>query len=288
MLKDLKEKFYKNPIIMLIAIIVIGIIATICIFRFSKDCNQAGTIGDTISGVFTALAFICAMFAVALQSKELSLQREELKQTREELEGQKKEFQIQNKTLKRQQFENTFFNMLKTQENIVSNIKLDTGKTARAAIKDMAEGFVIKIPKSLKEEEELIDLYQKEQFLFTLDHYFRHMYRIIKFVDETDFDSFADIEKAETNNDSKITEEKYKYVCILRATLSYEELVLLFYDALCYPKMKNLIIKYSFLQNIRCFYNTIQHFKYYDDYDFQAFGNRKEEIKKSINKIYDK
>jgi DMSO/TMAO reductase YedYZ heme-binding membrane subunit len=55
------------------------------------------TIGDTISGVFTALAFICAMFAVALQSKELSLQREELKQTREELEGQKKEFQIQIK-----------------------------------------------------------------------------------------------------------------------------------------------------------------------------------------------
>jgi hypothetical protein len=49
--------------------------------------------------------------------------------------------------------------------------------------------------------------------------------------------------------------------------------------------MKNLIIKYSFLQNIRYFSDTIQHFKYYDDYDFQAFGNRKEEIKEELEKL---
>ena len=123
MLKDLKEKIKEYWL--WIVVIIIGIIATFCVFYFSKDKAQAGLIGDTLSGVFTSLAFICAIFAVALQRKELSLQRKELEQTREELRGQKEQFEIQNKTLKRQQFENTFFNMLKTQENIVSN--LETG-----------------------------------------------------------------------------------------------------------------------------------------------------------------
>lgn len=285
MLKDLKEKFYKNLIIILIAIIFIGIIATICIFRFSRDCNQAGTIGDTISGVFTALAFICAMFAVALQSKELSLQREELKQTREELEGQKKEFQIQNKTLKRQQFENTFFNMLKTQENIIDNLECGlegtiTYKAGRRCFDYLYERLEDRDKYWNSNIEKAQKRYWEYDEMKMLDHYFRHMYRIVKFVHETEL---LDVEiKEETENfKRKIFEEKYKYIAILRATLSRKELALLFYNGLN-NKFKPLIEEYKILQNIRSQFLNKEIFKFYNK---SAYGNRYEEIKEELEKL---
>ncbi len=263
---------------------ILFIIEIFFIYELYFIPNSLNELGDWFSGIFTLLAFLCASIAIYQQSRELSLQREELKQTRKELEGQKEQFQIQNQTLKRQQFENTFFNMLKTQENIINCIKIDTGETARKAIRKIAENFVGSIDIKWNDEKKIIDFYSQEGFLFVLDHYYRHLYRIIKFVHETDFSFCLDEQKENKTEEEQIKTEKYKYTSILRSTLSCDELVLLFYNALCYPKMKELIIDYSFLQNIRIFSNTIQHFKYYKDKDFKAFGNRKEEIKKELQK----
>jgi hypothetical protein len=47
-------------------------------------------IGDTLAGFAGALAFICIVVTVWLQSHELSEQREELKLTRDELKGQRR------------------------------------------------------------------------------------------------------------------------------------------------------------------------------------------------------
>ncbi|KAA6451848.1 hypothetical protein [Bacillus swezeyi] len=46
------------------------------------------------------------------------MQRDELKKTREE-------FELSNKTLLKQQFENTFFNMIKLNHNILKDLKLE-------------------------------------------------------------------------------------------------------------------------------------------------------------------
>lgn len=299
MLKDLKEKIKKYLLwIMLIIVVLIGIIATTCIFYFSKDCNQAGTIGDTLSGVFTSLAFICAIFALALQSNELSLQREELKQTRTELKNQKKEFQIQNQTLKRQQFENTFFNMLKTQENIVSN--LETGIEGESNYRSGRRVFVtlynwlqeriqkkqhIFYKKGTELKKEIVESYSSVDSLKMLDHYFRHMYRIVKFIDETDF-SFClnenDKNKNEEENNKKIEKEKYEYTSILRATLSHFELALFFYNCLNKEnKFRPLIKKYCLLQNIRTEYISKNVF---DLYDNESYGNRYENMRKELEK----
>ncbi len=160
--------------------------------------------------------------------------------------------------------------MLSRQENIIVNIRTTTGKIGRDAIMELSKDFVGEIKKkNLNTREQIIEFYNEQSYLYKFDHYYRNLYRIIKFVNATNF------------NDN----EKYNYVAILRATLSYEELVLLFYNALCYPKMKGLIIDYSFLQNIRIFSDTIQHFKYYSDKDFKVFGNRKEEIKSALKGI---
>lgn len=72
------------------------------------------------------------------------------------------------------------------------------------------------------------------------DHYFRHLYRIIKFIDTTDL----------LENDG----ERYEYTSIVRATLSRFELVWLYYNCLFgfgKSKFKSLIEKYALLKNLR-------------------------------------
>lgn len=59
---------------------------------------------NTTNSIFSALAFAGVIVAIYLQRNELILQRKELKSTRDE-------FKVQNQTLKKQRFENTFFNI---------------------------------------------------------------------------------------------------------------------------------------------------------------------------------
>lgn len=265
-----------------------------------------GVFGDSsgaINALFSALAFAGVIFAIILQKKELQLQREELKQTREELEGQKHEFEQQNETLKRQRFENTFFNMLSLQQEIVNNlsfsylrsetigqnnvgnnINVPKNVTIRARelfsflyteqrckisladntyipatpLKTLLTGDVIvRIKKdensywSKTEDISLNDYQEKKLTIHDLyimydnqtlfDHYFRHLYHIIKFVNETPLlpDSF---------------EDRYQYTTMVRAQLSKYELVWLFYNCLSdngKDKFKPLIEKYALLKNLR-------------------------------------
>ncbi|MCM1142135.1 MAG: putative phage abortive infection protein, partial [Muribaculum sp.] len=72
------------------------------------------------------------------------------------------------------------------------------------------------------------------------DHYFRHLYRILKFVAESPL-----INKEE---------DRYEYACMVRATLSRYELIWLYYNALsCYgrDKFKPLIERFTILKNLR-------------------------------------
>ena len=73
-----------------------------------------------------------------------------------------------------------------------------------------------------------------------LDHYFRHLYRMVKFIDETkllpdDFD------------------ERYQYTSMIRATFSRYEFVWLFYNGLSDNgiKFKLLMERYALLRGIR-------------------------------------
>lgn len=74
--------------------------------------------------------------------------------------------------------------------------------------------------------------------MWFLDHYFRHLYRIFKFIDESD-DRIIDKVK------------KYEYTSIVRATLSQYELVMLFYNGFYHKKFKTLAEKYALMNNLR-------------------------------------
>ena len=134
--KNLKEElldFYRKYkigtwtigffIVVLFICSIINILYSISyMFFLNEKIDGFGLIGDSaglLNSLFSGLAFLGVIITVFLQSKEL-------KQTTTELKNQKIEFEKQNQTLKRQQFEKTFFNLLKTQENIISNLNIET------------------------------------------------------------------------------------------------------------------------------------------------------------------
>ena len=83
---------------------------------------------------------------------------------------------------------------------------------------------------------------QYSQYDSNFGHYFRNLYRIIKFIDEYDF-KFKDA--VEDYN------FKYKYTSIVRSQLSDYELYWIFYNGLCEygsDKFKPLIEKYTILK----------------------------------------
>ena len=84
-----------------------------------------------------------------------------------------------------------------------------------------------------------LDGYTKIPATNRFDHYFRHLYRIFKYVDTTDLIS---------------DEERYEYACIVRSQLSDYELIMLFFNGLSdngKEKFKPLIEKYAILKNMR-------------------------------------
>lgn len=83
-----------------------------------------GTFGDmfgSVNSLFSGLALGGIIFTIFLQKKELKLQRKELRETRNE-------FSMQNDTLKKQRFENTFFQMISLHHEIIDKFITETIK----------------------------------------------------------------------------------------------------------------------------------------------------------------
>lgn len=232
--------------------------------------NARGLFGDSWGGVnaiISAFAFAGVIVTLFLQNRDLNLQRKEMARQREE-------FEKENETLKYQRFENLFYNMLNLQQEIVAGLRYDYQEKQTILVPQQDsyplqdERIVDKVVTGREvfrytfEEAEII-LFEKgklgksqkvrgyREFMFVkgfdayndtwiptiFDHYFRHLYKIIQFIDNQGF-SF---------------EEAYKYVSLLRGTLSHYELVWIYYNALnpVFHKFQELIEKYSLLKNMR-------------------------------------
>lgn len=232
--------------------------------EFINEPTKQGTFGDmfgAVNALFSGLAFAGLIITLLYQREELKLQREELQETRKELKGQREEFEEQNKTMKRQRFENTFFNMLSLQQEIVANLSVESKEVKRAEVvinnykgrevfEKIYEGineYVLYELQSIGIKEIVdgnIENYNSNGWLISrFDHYFRHLYRIFKYIDESDL------------IDEK---ERYDYASIVRSQLSDYELVMLFYNCLAQKdngteenKFKPLIEKYAIFNNLR-------------------------------------
>lgn len=214
---------------------------------------KIGTFGDSaglLNALFSSLAFGGVILTIIWQVSENIRQR-------------KDEHRIQ--------FESVFFNMTNTLEEIVSELKVEYEKTAsltttmrssawgvvtppaspattpttsmepefvtgRAVFKYLYEDRPLPLMKVI--EKEGIEGFEREMYGM-LDNYFRYLYRILKYIDGSKLIN---------------AEEKCEYAGMLRAHLSYMELIMVYYNCLseygC-EKFKPLVERYHLLKNIR-------------------------------------
>ena len=237
----------------------------------SSLLNARGLFGDSWGGVnaiISAFAFAGVIVTLFLQNRDLNLQRREMARQREE-------FAKENETLKYQRFENLFYNMLNLHQEIVAALRFDykiedpliispgveqsSGPNYWKSYYTVAGREVFrytfeeaKIEESGKDEYDQrreirgyrgylhrkgLEAYDNTWIPTYYDHYFRHLYKMVQFVDSQGFPF----------------DVAYKYISLLRGTLSRYELVWLYYNALTpsFVKFKKLIEKYSLLKNIR-------------------------------------
>ncbi|WP_300433990.1 putative phage abortive infection protein [Christiangramia sp.] len=203
--------------------------------------------------------------ALKQQIKEFELQREELSETREV-------FKIQSKTLKKQQFESTFFNLVNLHHQIVNSIDLKSTRNKYDLIERMrnrdhhgnkppnekileittGRDCFVRFRNGLKylyfEKDEKreansineIDFVKKvydeyyEKHQSDLGHYFRNLYHTFKFIKNSDI------------------ENKQMYASLVRAQLSNDELFMIFYNGLSDmgKKFKPLIEEFKILKTL--------------------------------------
>jgi hypothetical protein len=259
----------KNIVWVMLGGVVLLFLLNLSLVLFIKDSTWRGTFGDqfgAVNALFSGLAFAGLIYTIILQRRDLKLQRndlrlqrKELALTRKEMEDQTAEFEKQNETLRIQRFENTFFNMLSQFQEVVNNLSVPAhvnGEnallTGRDVFYELFERKVLNVRSPQNRDVWYscrgvggllaklgVEGYMQSEVPTQFDHYFRLLYRILKFV--------------KTSPLITKFEDEYEYTSILRATLSRYELVWLYYNGLTYGKnkLKPLIERYAMLKNLR-------------------------------------
>ena len=215
----------------------------------------------TVEQITLMLAFATLIITSIFYFKTFKLTKKELAQNKEQYKDQlsiaRRQFNEQQKSIRIQQFENTLFNMINLQQEITEGIQLHNKAQGRDTFwfffekpsvflnEDIKDDIIPEILHSCKDilQKKGIKGFEQINQLVFFDHYFNHMYSILMFIDNASF----------LDNDAAYIDERYKYVTILKATLSPHELALLFYYSISEHgmKIKSFIEKYSILENLR-------------------------------------
>jgi uncharacterized membrane protein len=186
-------------------------------------------VGGTLNPILTFATFIGLLYTIHLQQRELRLTRNELSLTRQEFERSSNALEAQNLTTKQQRFENTLFSMIEMLNQIVNTMDVVVGDKNITG-RDCFTRFYNSIHK-------LYNMSNKRDFNGTtkiiddsdgliaigsynriydglqtdLGHYFRVLYNIFRYIDQSEFADGI-------------------YAKILRAQLSNQELLIIFYN----------------------------------------------------------
>lgn len=188
---------------------------------FSIGKSSFGEWGDFFGGVLnpilTFLMFMGLLITIVIQQTELQESRVELRRSADALRDQ-------NESLRKQNFENTFFQMLEIHNQIVNAIDLvsEQGRVTRG--RDCFSVFYTRFNKIYRENKEKANgKYTEESVLklayqlfwkehqTELGHYFRYLYNVVRFIKES-------------------KQVDGPYLRLIRAQLSDQELLLLFYN----------------------------------------------------------
>lgn len=237
----------RNSIRSLYRLFQLAIAALIVVFAvnlLSLGKSTFGECGDFFGGVlnplFTLLTFTGILITIVLQQTELRESRVEMKRSADALHEQ-------NESLRRQNFEATFFQMLTVHTSIVTSIDLvdDENKVTRG--RDCFTVFYRRLNKTYREnlqkangkhsDEKVLRLAYKlfwKVHQVELGHYFRYLYNLVRFVKESPF-------------------KDGPYIRLLRSQLSDQETLLLFYNCIASEhgdKFKMLAEEFSLFDNM--------------------------------------
>jgi len=227
-----KEEFWlsgKGLILLLLAVIVIWLLYGWGAYHFPPSSEKSGQYGDMFGGVtalFSGLAFAGLIFTLFVQKKELQYQRQELghlveeqRQTKGHLKDQAAHLKSQSEFIEKQIFENSFFQLLGSFNDYISNTEVRYGEKsfrggdafehllARFSTR-VSGGIYGTIPDGSVNFLRSYEEFYKEH-IDDLGPYFRQLYTILKFV-----------------ANSAVSDKKF-YSNILRAQMSNSELSLL-------------------------------------------------------------
>ena len=238
------KKYLKWLCIPFIVILLLPILLTKLPFCFF-DFSDTGEVGDTIGGImgpFVAIAAsILTFLAFWVQFKANEQQRKDIALER---------------------FESNFFELLHFHQEITNELLLkcnlhnikyknnqqpieEKGRDVFRLLYEKAEinNKYIGIRKIIESNTNNWNNEYLSSPIGFLDHYFRLLYRIFKYIDES-YEKIPEMTKS----------KRYEYTSIVRATLSQYELILLFYNCLSTngnKKFKPLIEKYAIFNNLR-------------------------------------
>ncbi|MBV4435379.1 hypothetical protein GTH52_06905 [Clostridium tyrobutyricum] len=184
-----------------------------------------------------------------------------------QLEITKEESQEQNKNVNIQRFENTLFNLLSFNNDIINSIIYNDKKgreyfeiaynQLKAFYKENKKNYT-HIKDYIQELNSIRNVYEKFYKLNQryIGHYFRNLYHIIKFIDR--------------NNIINQNDKEY-YASLVRAQLSTYEMLLIFYNSMNkYSEGKFLLLirKYDLLQQLdETLLLDKTHKKIFDDFE---------------------
>jgi hypothetical protein len=155
----------EGPPLWLFIVAACGVVMLVALVGYSIiDWTQGVNLGDAyegLSALFSGLAFIGVIYALAYQRAELKFQREELALTREEMVNQRHKMESQNATLAHQTFEHSFFQLLKFQRDSMRAMRVTSehrqewegNRAFRKAVSNLESHFVIAFSRPLEGEE---------------------------------------------------------------------------------------------------------------------------------------
>lgn len=261
-------------VIVKIALFTVSAVIFLYVLKFysydiSEDSGDWGTFGDYVGGLLNPFLSFLALIVLL---RTYSTQRKELEETQEILNEQKE-------TQKRQQFESTFFELLKVHNQALESCQSD--------LQNLTENYRFL---------NLRDITSKNDYSKSIKtdindrcgHYFRILYQLLKFI----ANSNDEINKAFDNQNIEyavVSKNEKMYSNIVRALLTDDLMKVLSMNCYCehgkddiFWKYKLLIERYAFFEHASFAFEQESDYRFLENglrprwyYDEKAFGNQK-------------
>jgi len=232
--------------------------------------DQQGIFGDMFgasNAFFTGLSFTGVIIAILLQRQELKLQRNELELTREEMMLTRNEFNQQNETLTKQQFENTFFQMISMYRDNTEKISvhIDGNKAEGKLLFYMFNRNLVatfntfmkkRFDKNLENGNMESDFYaniESEKLKFSINELVTIYERNFKKIEDELVKYFSTLNIILKLIDESNVKDKFFYVSILKSHFTKYETLIIFYHTLLHDQnseYRKLIDKFNIVDDL--------------------------------------